>query len=194
MKIAYLILAAGQASRFGASKQLARLPTGQTIIEQAITRLPERVREDTYVVVGAYRDQIIPLLRGVTVMVHENWAAGLGSSLSHGVAQVVDQGAYDAILIGLADQVAVTMADLDRMLDGASKGCVVCARYAGQRGVPALFPKEKFAELIALSGDSGAKKLLNSTAGDVMEIDLPNAQYDIDTVRDLEAFAQGQRD
>lgn len=194
MKIAYLILAAGQASRFGSSKQLARLPSGQSIIEHAISQTPAQLREDSYVVVGAYRDEIIPLLEGTNVIVHENWADGLGRSLAFGVAHVLTQGDYDAILVGLADQVGVGAQELEALLAAYVPGKTVCARYAGQRGVPALFSKEMFARLTALSGDRGAKKLLMEAGADVIELDLPAAQFDIDTVSDLAAYVKTQQE
>lgn len=188
MKIAYLILAAGRASRFGAPKQLARLPSGQSIIEHAISQAPAVLRAHTYVVVGAYRDQVLPLLGEAQAIVHENWADGLGSSLSFGVKQVVAQTSYDAILVGLADQVAVLSRDLGRLLDAYAPDHIVCARYGGQCGVPALFPRAKFSELMALQGDQGAKKLLSNAQSKRLEIDLNAAELDIDTPDDLRAF------
>ena len=62
---------------------------------------------------------------------------------------------------------------------------IVCAKYQGKRGVPAVFPASFFDNLKKLSGDKGAKMLLQKTDLSVVELVLPEASMDIDTVTDL---------
>jgi molybdenum cofactor cytidylyltransferase len=64
---------------------------------------------------------------------------------------------------------------------------VVCAVYDGHAGVPALFPRTFFADLMALDGDSGAKAMLQSL-NDKVTVPMPEAAIDIDTIEDLESL------
>ena len=54
--------------------------------------------------------------------------------------------------------------------------------YTGVVGVPAIFPRERLGELLALEGDRGARALLR---GDVGSVDWPDGAVDIDTASDL---------
>jgi len=56
--------------------------------------------------------------------------------------------------------------------------------------VPAIFPPSLYAELRALSGDSGAKALLQRSDINITEIHLPSGAMDIDTPEDWAVFLE----
>lgn len=183
MSLHTLILAAGRGSRFGGGvKQLADI-AGQTMLQrvldlgQVIT--PERVS----VVLGYGHEQLSSLIKSAHIFVNPLWQAGIGASIAYGVSAL--PASASALLIYLCDQVAITEADFKRLCDAyeASKrderSPIVCAAYAGGLGVPAIFPRAYFPQLIALEGDRGAKQLLY--ANPVLSIPLEAAAIDIDT-------------
>lgn len=57
---------------------------------------------------------------------------------------------------------------------------MVASRYAGLRGVPAVFPRNTFTALAALRGDQGARALLRDDANPIDFI-APHASGDVDT-------------
>jgi len=188
--IAFLILAAGASSRFGSAKQLL-MQRGQPLLQNCIDKANALMPGQVYVVLGANRELIEPAISGAAVMVNDNWADGLGSSIAQGV-RGLDRD-YDAVCILLADQVAVTSEHLTQLVDAYyhnrdSGDRMVAAVYAGKRGVPALFPATLFQQLTELSGDSGAKQLLNQPDREIIEIDLPAAALDIDTPQDWAVY------
>jgi molybdenum cofactor cytidylyltransferase len=71
----------------------------------------------------------------------------------------------------------------------------VAAEYDGRPGVPALFPRSRFAELSRLDGAAGARHLLRATSAQgaahvVVTLPCPEAAVDVDTITDYEALPQ----
>jgi CTP:molybdopterin cytidylyltransferase MocA len=65
---------------------------------------------------------------------------------------------------------------------------VVAAHYAGRNGAPALFLREHFPVLTALTGEEGARALLNGDPSRVAPVDLPQLAIDVDTPADYAAL------
>jgi molybdenum cofactor cytidylyltransferase len=63
---------------------------------------------------------------------------------------------------------------------------IVASQYHNSVGVPALFPAAYFPQLLALTGDKGAKALLKQCTDKVLTISLPEAELDIDSVADFD--------
>ena len=182
-----LVLAAGAARRFGSPKQLARLG-GEPLLQRAVTRATEVAGHAVTVVLGAHAADIAPMLRNspASVVVNRQWEEGLGSSVRAGIASLA--GSTEAVLITLADQVAVTGFDLKRLIAAwrQQPDWIVAASYSGQTGVPAIFPSQHFGALTGLRGDTGARQVLHRLADRCVRVPMPAAAIDIDTPEDLQ--------
>lgn len=181
--IAALILAAGDASRFGACKQLIEI-NGTTMLQSCIDKANEVFPDSVFVVTGAYHREISTAIRHAKVILNPNWEQGIGSSIACGVRAIESQ--HDAIIILLADQVAVAVSDLKTIVSNFNGTNIVCARYAGSRGVPALFAQNAFNEMKKLKENKGAKTILNRSNENIIDIEILSAEIDIDTPADLE--------
>lgn len=183
-RLACLIPAAGAATRFGAPKQLASMGS-TTLLQSVVDTAHSAFPGETFVVLGAYREEIAPRLRNARIVDHPGWRDGLGSSLAAGVAAILDHAAYDGILVALGDQAALQPEDFQALRDRFTGDEIVCARYQGKRGVPALFPARCFEALISSHGDRGAKAILTDDRGPVVTVDMPRAAVDVDVPEDL---------
>ncbi len=167
-------------------KQLVRV-NGRPLLHLAVSRAVEIAGQSVTVVLGANAAQLAPLLRHTPagVVINRDWAEGMGSSVRTGVARV--PATADAALVMLADQPAVTAEDLRRLVGTWRRQpqCIAAAHYGGTVGVPAVFPREYFAALSALRGDSGARALLKSGGARLVRVPLQSAAIDIDTPEDL---------
>ncbi len=186
-RIATLIPAAGAATRFGQCKQLMTV-NGKSLLQHAVDRANTLATNTVFVVTGAEHPQISATIRQAMLIHNPRWSEGLGGSIACGMKTIA--GDYDGILIMLADQVALHRDDLQRLRDGFDGANIVCARYRGQRGVPALFCRESYPELQRLAGDRGAKSLLHDARFTVTEVAMENAALDIDTEEDLNRWLQ----
>lgn len=188
MKTALVMLAAGQSRRFGGLKQLA-LFRGQPMVCHSLSQLPTSA-DNYYLVLGAQWQKIAKVVqdkspRSVELLVAPDWQLGLGHSLRFAISQL--EPAIERVMICLADQVALKPHDYEALLALSEQhpGCTVAAYYRHSLGVPAIFCRAEFSALMQLSGDKGAKALLNQNPDKVIQCDLPQAAIDIDTQQDL---------
>jgi molybdenum cofactor cytidylyltransferase len=190
-----IILAAGPSTRLGQPKQLVRLD-GRPLLHTMVSRAVALSGHAVTVVLGANAQDLTQLLRHspASVIVNRQWREGLGSSIRLGVSALPP--ACDAVLLMLADQVAVTADDL-RRLASAWKGqdtVIAASLYSGTIGVPAIFPRWCFPDLMALRGDCGAKSVLHRHADRLVRLPMPNAALDLDTPEQLAELQRMMRE
>ena len=187
--VAAVILAAGSSSRLGQPKQLVEYQ-GETLLKRTIRSAQEAGARPVLVVLGANREQIEERVdfSGAMVVGNVDWAEGIASSIRAGVRTLMHEvPGTSGVLLVLCDQPRVTAEHLSRMLDAfvASGGNVVASLYAGKRGIPAIFPRQVFDELLALRGDKGARELLADPEWKVIELEFDGGELDIDRPEDL---------
>lgn len=199
MSMTALVLAAGESKRFGGAKLAARCGQ-QTVIERVLSAL-EPVCPDVLLVLGGHFDQLKPLLRSYNSVYCADYALGMGHSIAYGVGQIVERGGADAVMIVLADQAALSSNDYSQLIELSEAGrrltatcyeAAVAAAHPVKIGAPAIFPSSYFAELQQLSGDQGARSLLQAHRDQLLLAHLPRAAEDIDTRADLLRFQSSQ--
>lgn len=180
-----LVLAAGGSQRLGQFKQLLRI--GDETLLHRVCRQAQDICPQVTVVLGAesalMTEAIIdlPLAR----IINPDWSSGMASSLRAGILAL--PATADAVLVLLCDQPAITEKHLQALVTHWQQqpDSIIAAAYAGIRGVPAIFPRARFPDLLSLSGDTGARALLNADALPVVGMDMAEARYDLDTDADI---------
>ncbi|HAV24292.1 MAG: hypothetical protein A2X67_06100 [Ignavibacteria bacterium GWA2_55_11] len=184
--IEILLLAAGASSRLGRPKQL--LPfSGTTLVRHLAQQALAADAANVRVIVGAHRELVEDQMRdlGVTVVENVHWSNGLCSSIHTGLNSLPSSA--DGVIIMLCDMPHVTTLHLNAMINAhktTAKG-IVASRYASTPGVPTLFTRRYFRDIFNLRGDAGAKSVLLLRAEDMVLIDLPGGNVDIDTEEDI---------
>ncbi len=173
---AAIILAAGASTRLGEPKQLVMLGA-ETLLARAVRTAREAGCAPVVVVLGASAELIQKQcdLADALVVVNAAWSEGMASSIRIGIGAVA--GASGVVLM-TCDQPAITP---EHLLKLTASGDVTASSYAGRRGVPAYFPAQAFSALMQLSGDSGARVLLRSSA----TVPLAGGELDVDTFEEL---------
>ena len=180
MRIGGLVLAAGEGSRFGATKQLAPL-AGRPLLEHAlasVAALSPRV-----VVLGHAADEILAAvdLQGAEPAVCEGWREGQAASLRCGVAALGD---VDAAVVVLGDQPRITAEAVARVAAAAGAGAAR-ASYAGRPGHPVLLGRALLDRVGELRGDVGFRDLLDGANVREVEVGGLADPTDIDTQEEL---------
>jgi molybdenum cofactor cytidylyltransferase len=187
-----VILAAGESARMGTPKQLL-LVDGQPLVLRAVDAALTSSAWPIVVVLGAHAEKIRPLFARRPVLIAENpaWSEGMASSIRAGVTTLRQfSRQLDAALVALCDQPAFS-ADTIAQLVAAQRTTgrsIVAARYRERHGAPALFLREHFETLTHLTGEEGARTLLNGSPDRVAAIELPALALDLDTPADYAAF------
>lgn len=186
MHIHGILLAAGSSSRFNGIKQLASLD-GETMLTGAIRQFDNSQLSSFSVALGAHVQDIIKTLPSkVNIHQVQGWQDGMGSTISEMTNLVPDQSTH--ILIGLADQVAVSVKQLDALIQKATECSdrIISAKYRQTLGVPVIFPVTYKLSLQGLDGQKGAKLLLQQHSANCIAVDMPEAAIDIDTPEQLQ--------
>lgn len=184
-----MVMAAGAATRYGSAKQLARLPSGCTLVRHAAltaveTGLPVQV------VIGAHGELVRAELVGLDIAIVDatEWWRGIGRSIAQGVDALLSRRvAPSGLLLTLADLPQVTSEDLLRLADlhGQSPDRLLVSGFGDNRGPPCLFPADFLPALQALEGDDGARGIVKTNAARVVAVPLAAAGFDIDRPADL---------
>lgn len=121
--------------------------------------------------------------RRMKIVTNSQWQSGMGSSLTKGIGALPSRAR--AVLVMLCDQPEISARSLEALVQEAGPDFrrISAAHYAGRLGVPAVFPRHKFAALRQISADQGARSLLRSLDS-VRGVDMPEAAFDIDTPED----------
>lgn len=183
--IAGLVLAAGDARRFGEPKQLARL-RGRPLLEHALAAMAGATLDRVVVVLGAHAAMI---QRGVDLHCAEpvlcpEWEHGQSASLRAGVAALREA---DAVVVALGDQPFLSPRAVDAVIGARGPGArAVRAVYDGVPGHPVVLERSMFDEILAVRGDQGARGLLAGSGVREVACDGLGRPDDIDTREQLE--------
>lgn len=193
--IAAIVLAAGLSRRMGQAKLL--MPVGgRAIIRYVVESVLAGGVDSVWVVTGPDVEPIEAALAGFEVQIVVNPAPeeGQAGSVRTGIAALPPS--VDAVLIALGDQPSLAPSIIPALLAArrASPKLIVAPRYRDGQGNPVLFKREIFPELLRLTGDQGARPIIQKEPARVewVELDLPMPP-DVDTPDDYEKIRANLR-
>ena len=186
LKIGCVLMAAGNAKRFGDNKLNKKL-NGQSLIDRALNAVPS---EKLYkvAVVSQYEEVIKKAVnRGFIGVKNEHPDYGISHTIKLGIDTLSD---CDAIMFMVSDQPLLKKDSVKKMLDfyNENSDFIVGMSYNGVRGNPCVFPKEFYAELRKLREDHGGNTVIRMHEDRLrlFETQHPDELSDIDTKEDLE--------
>lgn len=196
-----VVLAAGAGARFGGAKLLASL-NGAPLIAGALRAAFLAPVRRVLVAVGndaALRETIEATARGMgaadrLVLVEvDDPAEGMGASLRAAARGLSSD--LSGVFVFLGDMPVIdpaTPVRLAEALDGPDR--IVVPTHLGRRGHPVLFGARWLPALQALSGDEGARALLESASARLARIPVedPGIHLDVDRPEDLARAVEGR--
>ena len=183
MRVAGVVLAAGESRRMGQLKAL--LPFGsRTVIEQVLQPLLNAGLSEVAVVLGHRADEIAAVLEPLSVRLLRNTDYHLGMTSSVQVALRSLDPVPDAYLLALVDQPQIGLLVVQQLLAAHArtrKGLVIPV-WQGKRGHPLLLAAAYRPAVLALTPDQGLNVVTRGYPRDTLE--LPIASDDI--LRDMD--------
>ncbi len=188
LSIGCIVMAAGNAKRFGDNK-LAAVVDGKTLIERALDAVPSE--QFSRVVVVTQYDEIEPLARsrGFETIRNQHPDWGISHTISLGTHEL--QNECDAICYMVSDQPLLRRESIAGAVDFFRENSdhIVGLAHDGTRGNPCIFPRKFFPELIALREDRGgntvirahedALRLYEVDKQELTDVDTPQALRDL---------------
>ena len=184
-----VLLAAGAGTRFGGGKLLHPLADGIAIAAHAARNLRAAMLD----VVAVVRPGDFPLAdmleqEGCHVTMCADAVRGMGYSLAHGITAARDAAGW---VIALADMPRIRPTTIQAVAGAISAGALVTApTFQGERGHPVAFSAKLRDELRTLTGDSGARAVLERHVDAIQLVDCedPGVVLDVDARTDLTRF------
>ncbi len=197
MNVGIIILAAGASSRMGLPKQLM-LIEGKTMIKRIIDNTLETPCYPIVAVLGANADLLKQELIKVpiTIIDNPNWKQGMASSMKMGlVGAYMTQKEIDAVIFLTSDMPMVSDKLLKDMIQKAEESAdisIVACQYLKNNeriiGIPVLFKRHLFNEILELKGDEGAKKVVLKHQKNTALLAFPEGHIDLDTMEEYKNF------
>lgn len=188
-KCGAVVLAAGEARRFGAPKLL--MPFGDsTVVGSVVAALTLAGAAPIVVVAGAKAVELTELLAGsgARVVNNPNPGRGMVSSIQIGVEALPQSLA--CFLIALGDQPRIQPKGIAHLVHQyATNGAgIALPTYGGKRGHPILFGSAYRAEILGLDGNNTLRSIIEAHREDILEVDMDSDAYlcDIDTREEYE--------
>lgn len=184
---AIVILAAGKSARLGQPKQL--LPfKGKSLICHCV-EIAKKVVKNVVVVTGAERKRIESELNNsnVEIVYNPDWEEGMASSIRAGLTYLREKNPdINEVIFMVCDQPFVTTDLLLKLISEKqhSSKSIVASFYSEIAGTPVIFDKSIFPELMELSGDVGARKIIIKNKERMSTVDFPLGNVDMDTADD----------
>ena len=185
--VAALVLAAGSASRFGATKQLAEVD-GRPLVAHVLRTARAAGLAPLLLVVGHDGERVAAVAGpDVAVVSNTEHASGQASSLRAGLA-AADAAGAGAVVVLLADEPGVSSDAVAGVVAAHVAGAeIVRTRYDDRPGHPVLLGRPVWPRLADAEGDRGARDLLDGD--DVVHVAVPGpAPRDVDVPADLDAL------
>lgn len=206
-RIGALVLAAGASERLGMPKQLLPDANGTPLVSSVVHAAQAAGFDPVMVVVGAHAEEVTHALINdaavVFLVANRGWSEGMGSSIRCGIASMSTHGLMtdvEGVLIATCDMPTANAAHFASLRNAAlASGSLprVASEYTSRggnvltRGIPAVFPRRDWPDLLALHGDRGAKSLCE--APDTRTVPLLDGSFDLDTPDDVAAWRASLR-
>lgn len=189
MKIGCVVMAAGNARRFGDNKLAARF-RGKSLIRRTLEAVPEDVL-DAVAVVTQY-PEIAELAKEFTFAAirNEHPDFGISHTIKLGLTELRD---CDGVLFLVSDQPLLRRESVAALVElwKRQPDKIAALGHGGVRGNPCLFPARFFPELLELREDRGGNAVIRHHEDDLLLLEVDGAElYDVDTVRALEQLEQ----
>lgn len=189
MKIGCVVLAAGNARRFGSNKLKAEVD-GESLIRRALEAVPSGL---VTVVVSQY-PEILALAGeyGFAAVLNDQPGLGLSRSVRLGLEQLLD---CDGVLFLVADQPWLKRDSAEALaaLWAQNPGKIAAMAHDGVRGNPCLFPARFYPELLELTGDRGGSAVIRRHEDALILLETDALELaDVDTPAALEQARQAE--
>ena len=180
-KIAVILEAAGNSSRFGSNKLLHVMDDGRPMISSILDAVSPL---DVYkkVLVTQY-DEVAAMAPEFDVVVNDRPDLGISRSMQLGLHAGGDADAY---MFCVCDQPGLSTTTIERLIEAYKKGTagIVSLAWQGKMCNPKIFSSRYKEELMRLSGDTGGRQIISSHRDDILLIEAESE----DEVRDIDTL------
>ena len=171
--ISAILLAAGQSKRMNGENKLTKKIQGIPLIKHSVKNILSSSVDELIVVLG-YQKKIIEKLIGknekIKTVFNRNFENGIASSIKTGLNHLSEK--TEAFFICLGDMPLVNYNIYNQLIKSKDNKKIIVPIYKGQQGNPVLFNKSMKEKIMNITGDVGAKKILELNKNKILSLEI----------------------
>ena len=171
--ISAILLAAGQSKRMNGENKLTKKIQGIPLIKHSVKNILSSSIDELIVVLG-YQKEIVEKLIGknekIKIVFNKNFENGMASSIKTGLNHFSEK--TEAFFICLGDMPLISHNIYNQLIKSKNNKEIIVPTYKGQQGNPVLFDKSIKEKIMNISGDSGAKKILELNKDKILNLEI----------------------
>ena len=179
--ISAILLAAGQSKRMDGENKLTKEIKGIPLIKLSVKNILASSVDELIIVLG-YQKEIIEKLidknEKIKFVFNKDFESGMATSIKAGLNHLSKK--TEAFFICLGDMPMVSHDIYDQLVKSKNNKEVIVPTYKGKQGNPVLFNKSMKEKVIDISGDIGAKKILELNKDKILNLEMNNESITID--------------
>ena len=171
--ISAILLAAGQSKRMIGENKLAKKIRGVPLIKHSVKNILAASIDELIIVLG-YQKEIIEKLidknEKIKFVFNKNFESGMASSIKTGLDNL--SGKTEAFFICLGDMPMVNHDIYNQLIKSKDNNEIIVPNYKRQQGNPVLFNKSMKGKIMNITGDVGAKKILELNKDKILNLEI----------------------
>ena len=171
--ISAILLAAGQSKRMGGENKLTKKIQGVPLIKHSVKNILAASIDELIIVLG-YQKEIIEKLidknKKIKFVFNKDFESGMASSIKVGLNHLSKNTEYFFICLG--DMPMVNSDIYNQLIKSRNQKNIIVPTYNGQQGNPVLFDKSMKEKVMDITGDVGAKKILELNKDKILNLEI----------------------
>ena len=171
--ISAILLAAGQSKRMVGENKLAKTIQGVPLIKLSVKNILASSIDELIIVIG-YQKEIIENLfdrnEKIKFVFNKDFESGMASSIKTGLNNLSEK--TESFFISLGDMPMVNHDIYIQLIKSKDNKEIIVPTYKGQQGNPVLFNKSMKETVMNITGDVGAKKILELNKDKILNLEI----------------------
>ena len=168
-----ILLAAGQSKRMAGENKLTKKIKGIPLIKHSVKNILASSIDELIIVLGYQKDAIEKLIdknKKIKFVFNKDFENGMASSIKTGLNNLSEK--TEAFFICLGDMPMVNHNIYNQLIKSKGNKEIIAPTYKGQQGNPVLFNKSMKEKIIVITGDIGAKKILELNKDKILNLEI----------------------
>ena len=171
--ISAILLAAGESKRMNGENKLTKKIHGTSLIKHSVKNILSSSVNELIIVLGHQKEIIKKLIdknEKIKFVFNKDFESGMASSIKTGIDNLSEK--TEAFFICLGDMPMVNYDIYNQLIKSKNNKEIIVPTYKGQQGNPVLFNKSMKEKIIGITGDVGAKKILELNKDKILNLEI----------------------
>ena len=171
--ISAILLAAGQSKRMDGENKLTKEIQGVPLIKHSVKNILASSVDELIIVLGFQKEIIEKLIdknNKIKFVFNKDFENGMASSIKTGLDNLSEK--TEAFFICLGDMPMINHDIYNQLIKSKDNKEIIVPTYKGQQGNPVLFDKSMKETVMNITGDVGAKKILELNKDKILNLEI----------------------